>query len=150
MSELLRKQQLLRDRLYRERSITLNWHDAKTSFMEGVFARGDRRLGKALLTAWQKGVKFDGWSEFFRYDLWLEALAEAGIKPEFYANRRRELSEQLPWQHLSCGVSQQFLSKEYEKAVAAEFTPDCRRRKCSACGVCPELNVEVVDWEDKA
>ena len=58
--------------------------------------------------------------------------------------------EQLPWQHLSCGVSQQFLSKEYEKAVAAEFTPDCRRGKCSACGVCPELNVEVVDWEDKA
>ncbi len=150
MAELARKQQLLRDRLYRERSITFNWHDAKTSFMEGVFARGDRRLGKVLYLAWQKGAKFDGWSEYFRYDIWLAALEEAGLKPEFYASRVREIDEVLPWQHLSCGADAAFLKKEYQKAVAAEFTPDCRRGECSACGVCPDLQVKVVDWEENA
>ncbi len=149
MEEIQRKQQLLRDRLYRERSITLNWHDARTSFVEGIFARGDRRLSQVLLLAWQNGAKFDGWSEFFRFDIWMKALADAGLQPDFYANRQRQTDELLPWQHLSCGVDAAFLEKEYEKAVAAEFTEDCRRGQCSACGVCPDLNVKVVDWEDK-
>lgn len=146
--EIERKQQLLKSR-FRDRSISFNWHDARTSFLEGVFARGDRRLGKVLLTAWQKGAKFDGWSEHFKYDVWMEAFAETGTDPHFYANRERGKGECMPWDHLSSGATKNFLWSEYEKAVSEEFTCDCRRDTCSACGVCPGLGVEVLDWGTK-
>lgn len=146
--EIERKQQLLKARL-RDRNISYNWHDSQTSFMEGVFARGDRRLGKVLLTAWQNGVRFDGWSEHFRYDVWMDAFAAHGVDPHFYANRERSQDELLPWDHLSSGVTKEFLQREYKNAVAAAFTPDCRRDVCSACGACPNLGVKVVDWRNQ-
>ncbi len=144
-AEFERKQRLLRDQI-RDRSITFNWHDARTSFLEGAFARGDRRLGQVLLAAWKNGARFDGWSEHFKYNTWIEAFATEGIDPHFYATRERSDQEVLPWDHLSSGATKEFLVREYQHAVKEELTADCRRNQCSACGVCPELDVQVIDW----
>lgn len=132
--EVLReKQRYLSERL-RNRNITYRYHDTKTSFLEAVFARGDRRLGKVILDAYRKGCKFDGWEESFRFDLWEEAFKDNGVSMEFYANRRREYDEILPWDHIDTGVSKQFLINENEKAKRGELTPDCRKG-CAGCGV---------------
>jgi radical SAM family uncharacterized protein len=133
--ELERKQKLLRS-LITAKNISLSWHDAETSYLEAVLARGDRKLSQAIFKAWQKGAKFDGWSEHFKYDVWLDALQESGLEPQFYANRDREKEEILPWAHLSSLVDEEFLAKEYEKAVGAKLTPDCRKGNCGGCGVC--------------
>lgn len=148
VAEIERKQQYLRS-LIRDRNITYNYHDARTSFMEGVFARGDRRLGAVLSHAWKAGAKYDGWTEHFRYDLWMEAFAVTGIDPAFYANRERGAEECLPWDHLDAAVHKNFLLEEYRRAIAEEPTIDCRRDLCSACGVCPGLTAEVIDWGGK-
>lgn len=147
--EIERKQRMLRERL-RDRSISFNWHDSKTSFLEGIFSRGDRRLSKVLLIAWRNGAKFDGWSEHFKFNVWMEAIKEAGLNPHFYANRERRADETMPWDHISCAVDKKFLVREYQNAVAEAHTVDCRRESCSACGVCPGLGVEVLDWGIKA
>ncbi len=115
------------------RKIKLNYHDASTSFLEGVFARGDRRLGAVLLEAHKRGCRFDGWSDFFRYDTWMDAFNACGIDPVFYANRKRAFSEVLPWDHLDYGVTKAFLQTECEQAYAARTTQNCREA-CSACG----------------
>lgn len=148
-AEFERKQRLLKEKL-RDRNISFNWHDARTSFLEGAFARGDRRLGQVLLTAWQNGAKFDGWSEHFKYNTWIEAFETAGIDPHFYATRERSQEEVMPWDHLSSGVTKEFLQREYEQAINEALTSDCRREECSACGVCPELDVKVIDWGKQA
>lgn len=142
--ELRRKQQLLKEHL-RDRSITYHYHDVPTSFLEGVFARGDRRLGKVLLTAWKNGAKYDGWSDHFKYDVWMNAFEEAGVDPTFYANRERVLGEIMPWQHISCGADEAFFWREYENAQKEVLTEDCRRDACNFCGVCPNLDVTVID-----
>lgn len=149
IAEIERKQRLLREKL-RDRSISFNYHDARTSLLEGVFSRGDRRLSKVLMLAWQNGAKFDGWSEHFKFDVWMEAFNAAGLDPEFYANRERNQDEQMPWEHISCGVDTKFLVREYQNAVSEAHTVDCRRDACSACGVCPGLGVEVLDWGNEA
>lgn len=115
------------------RKITCNYHDADTSFMEAVFARGDRRLGPVLLEAHRLGCKFDGWNDYFSLARWRQAFEACGVSPEFYANRRRSFDEILPWDHLDYGVSKEFFRRECEKAYAASTTPNCRE-KCSACG----------------
>lgn len=115
------------------RKITCNYHDADTSFMEAVFARGDRRLGPVLLEAHRLGCKFDGWNDYFSLARWRQAFENCGVSPEFYANRRRSFDEVLPWDHLDYGVSKEFFRRECEKAYAAATTPNCRE-KCSACG----------------
>ncbi|HWR05668.1 TIGR03960 family B12-binding radical SAM protein [Sporomusa sp.] len=145
VEEIERKQRLLRS-LIKDRSISLSWHDARTSFLEGVFSRGDRRLGKVILRAWQNGAKFDGWSEHFKYNVWMEAFAAENIDPAVYASRDRDNDENLPWDHLSSGVDKSFLTREWQAAQQAAFTPDCRREQCGACGVCQKLDVKVVDW----
>lgn len=143
--EMQRRQQLLRS-LIKDKSISLHWHDARTSFLEGVFSRGDRRLGKLLIEAWRRGARFDGWTEHFNLAIWLDAMQATGIDPHFYANRERLQDELLPWDHVRPGVSKDFLRREYEAAVKEAFTPDCRRQNCSACGVCQDIGVEIVDW----
>ena len=148
-AEFERKQRLLKEKL-RDRNISFNWHDARTSFLEGAFARGDRRLGQVLLAAWQNGAKFDGWSEHFKYNTWIEAFETAGIDPHFYATRERSQEEVMPWDHLSSGASKEFLQREYKQAINEALTSDCRREQCSACGVCPELDVKVIDWGKQA
>lgn len=130
--EYLRKVTLLRENL-RNRSITYNWHDPETSFLEAVFSRGDRRLADVIELAWKKGAKFDSWSEYFLLDRWLESFHECNVDPAFYANRSRKKDEILPWHIISDGVKDSFLWKEREACYKGVTTPDCRT-KCSNCG----------------
>jgi radical SAM-linked protein len=106
------------------------------SVVEGVFARGDRRLSRAVLNAFRKGCRFDGWSEKFDFDKWLESFREAGVDPAFYTGRRRSFDELFPWDHLNPGVAKEFLKKEFEQAMALARTPDCKVDRCSNCGLC--------------
>ena len=115
------------------KKLTCNWHDADTSFLEGVFARGDRRLGKVLEQAFEHGCKFDGWSDFFFLPKWLEVFEECGIDPTFYNQRRRSFDEILPWDHIDYGIKKSFLKRECEKAYQNATTPNCQEA-CSACG----------------
>ncbi|MCQ2480039.1 MAG: TIGR03960 family B12-binding radical SAM protein [Clostridia bacterium] len=132
MEQLSEKQQHLMASV-RTKKINISTHLTPTSFLEGVFARGDRRLSKVMEVAWKKGCRFDGWDDQFHFDLWMEAFKECGIEPEFYANRKRDFSEVLPWDHLDYGVSKKFLMKENEKAHRSETTQNCRQ-KCAGCG----------------
>ncbi len=115
------------------RKISLAWHEVRTSVLEGVIARGDRRLGKAIYNAWKMGCKFDSWEEFFDFDKWVKAIADAGLTMEFYASRQRTPDEIFPWDHIDVGVSKAFLRREYEKASRAEITPNCKEH-CAGCG----------------
>ncbi len=133
MEELQRKQQLMLHHLHTHK-ISLDWHDARTSFIEAVFARGDRRLGKAVEWAWRHGCNLDGWDDHFKFDVWMQAFAETGLDPAFYANRRRAFDEVMPWELMDYGVSKEFLIRENEKARNAVTTPNCRLQ-CAGCGV---------------
>lgn len=115
------------------KKIGVSYHHVDTSFMEAVFARGDRRLGIVIEQAWKNGCKFDGWDDQFKFETWLEAFRNCSVEPEFYANRKREYDEILPWDHLDFGVRKQFLINESEKARKSETTPHCRI-KCAGCG----------------
>ncbi len=130
--ELIEKQNLIKASIP-SRRIRYTYHDNKTSYLEGVFARGDRRLCKAIIRAVEKGCKFDGWGEHFKFDTWMEAFEECGIDPDWYAARERSYDEILPWDHIDVGVTKKFLMNENEKAKAAATTPHCRL-KCSGCG----------------
>ncbi len=132
MEQLMEKQKLLSSSVT-TRKISLSWHDAQTSFLEAVLARGDRRLGAVIEDAYRQGCKLDSWSEHFRFDTWIETIRAHGLDPAFYANRRREKEEIFPWDHLDYGVSKAFLWRENEKAHAAKTTPNCREQ-CSGCG----------------
>lgn len=117
----------------KSKKVSVKFHEAETSIMEAVFARGDRRLSRVIETAWKKGCTFDSWGDHFNNELWLEAFAECGIDIDFYANRRRAYDEVLPWDHMDCGISKSFLISESKKAHKAETTPHCRV-KCAGCG----------------
>ena len=149
LEEIRRKQGILIEAT-RVKNMFLQYHDGKTSLMEGVFARGDRRLGKALYLAWQRGQRFDGWSDMFDFDRWQEALAECGLDPDFYNHRTRDPQEVFPWEHLQPAVNRAFLALEYNKAQAALLTPDCRLGRCNGCGVCQRLGVPVMDGSGRA
>ena len=133
--EIRGKQALLRRSLERN-GIRLRWSDPNLSLLEGVFARGDRRLGKVLESAYHNGSRLDGWGDHFRFAFWEKAFEQTGIDPVFFTSRRRDLDEVLPWDHLDSRVSKKFLREEREKAVQGNATPDCRRASCSGCGVC--------------
>ena len=133
LETIYEKQRYLIDRLKRK-GITFNYHDAKTSYLEAVFARGDRRLSKALVQALKDGCKFDGWMEHFDFKKWMAVFEATGIDPDFYTSRHRNYEEVLPWDHIDVGVNKEFLIRENEKAKKAELTQDCRTN-CSGCGV---------------
>ena len=115
------------------KKISLSYHDSSTSFLEGVLARGDRRLGDIVEKAYKKGCRFDSWSECFNLDNWMDAFDECGIDPAFYANRTRSYEEITPWEHLDYAVSKSFLINESKAAHGERTTPNCRE-KCSNCG----------------
>lgn len=133
MDSLREKQQFLKGKI-KSKFITYNWHESPVSYLEAVFARGDRRLSKVLVKAFEKGCKFDGWQEHFSFDKWMEAFKECNIDPEFYAYRNRGLDEILPWDFIDVGVSKKYLELEYKKAEKGELTRDCRLG-CTGCGV---------------
>ncbi|MBS5951062.1 MAG: TIGR03960 family B12-binding radical SAM protein [Clostridium sp.] len=116
------------------RAINYNYHEQKTSFMEAVFARGDRRTCELLIKAFEKGARFDGWSEYFNYELWLEAMKECNIDEDFYVYRDRSYDEILPWDFIDIGVNRKYLEAENEKAKKAELTQNCRKG-CTGCGI---------------
>ena len=130
--EYERRVQLLRQAMT-TKTVTYNWHDGQTSFIEAVLARGDRRLGNELEAVWRKGGHLDAWEEYFSLDRWQEAFEECGVDPAFYAYRRREKDEIMPWDMISSGVTRQYLWREYENAMEGVTTPDCRTR-CNGCG----------------
>ena len=146
LAEFERRQQLLKS-LITNRAITYNYHNAKLSVLEGALARGDRRLGKVIETAWKLGAKFDGWSDLFKPDVWTEAFKICGINPEYYSGRDYDFWEPLAWEHTSPGVDKNFLLAEWEKSQLAETTRDCRRTSCTGCGVCMNLGAGVVDFD---
>lgn len=149
LEEIHRKQKLLVDAL-NFKNVKFQYHDGTTSVMEGVFARGDRRLGEVLYRAWKMGQRFDGWSDGFVYENWIKALEECGLDKEFYCNRVRGEQEVFPWEHLQPYVSRAFLANEYRKAQKEMLTPDCRLGKCNGCAVCQKMGVKIVDWSGNA
>ena len=116
------------------KSLTYNWHEADVTVLEGVFARGDRRVADVIERAYQMGCMYDAWGESFHYDRWLQAFADCGLSIDFYNLRQRELDEILPWDFIDVGVTKEFLKREWKRAMAGETTPNCRQ-KCSGCGV---------------
>ncbi len=133
LDEIHRRQSLLKESLT-HRSINYNYHDGKTSVIEGAFARGDRRLSKVLYKAFSLGCKFDGWDDRFNYQKWTEAFQSEGLSLDFYSHRNRDYEEILPWEHFNIGVNKSFLIKENERAKGEEVTADCRLN-CSGCGI---------------
>lgn len=130
--EYERRVKLLREAI-KTKTVTYNWHDSDTSFLEAVLARGDRRMGKVLETAWRKGAKLDAWEKYFSLERWMEAFDECGLDPHFYANRVREKDEVMPWSMISSGVTEAYLWRELQQARAGVTTPDCRTH-CNGCG----------------
>ncbi len=131
---LTAKQQLLHQ-IVRRKAIRLSWSDPKVSQLEAVMSRGDRRIGKVIYQAWKQGALFDSWGEHFNYAIWQKAFTECGIDPDSYASRERSLDEPLPWEHIDIGVSPAFLKEEYQRALRAEETNDCRNGPCNTCGL---------------
>ncbi len=132
LEEIRRRQEFLKSAI-KTKKITLSYHDSSTSFLEGAFARGDRRMGKVIENAYKLGCKFDSWTECFVPEKWLEAFKTADLTPEFYANRVREYDEITPWEHINVGVTKEFLVRENKLAHENKTTPNCRE-KCSNCG----------------
>ena len=130
--EYERRVKLLREAIT-TKTVTYNWHDGETSFLEAVLARGDRKLGKVLETAWRKGAHLDTWDDYFDLSRWEEAFEECGVDPAFYAYRQRERSEVMPWAMIDSGVHTGYLWRERNKAFEGVTTPDCRTH-CNACG----------------
>mgnify|MGYP003305598809 CR=1 FL=1 len=135
--ELLRRQALLKDAITTKK-VRYTWHDARVSYIEAVFSRGDRRLSRAIVEAYKLGQVFDAWSEHFDFERWLTAFKNVEIDPDFYAYRRFEYTDVLPWDMIDAGISKAFLVRENEKAHCAALTPDCRT-SCAGCGAeyCP-------------
>ena len=117
----------------KSKKVSISWHDVSTSVLEGVVSRGDRRLGKAIYNAWKSGCRFDSWDECFHFEKWKQALADAGLTIEEYANRVRKEDEILPWDHIDVGVRKDFFLSEWEKAKAGKTTPNCVEQ-CAGCG----------------
>ena len=115
------------------KSIRYNWHEADVTVLEGILARGDRKIGKAILDVYQNGGYFDAWNEFFDYTRWLEAFERCEINPDFYTMRERSEDEVFPWDFIDVGISKDFMLREWKNALAESVTPNCRMR-CSGCG----------------
>lgn len=131
--ENLREKQAYLMSCVKTKKISVSWHETQTSLLEGVFARGDRRLNAVIARAFELGCKFDSWDEHFRYDLWTQAFEECGVDPLFYTARRRSFEEILPWEHMDYGIPKKFFIRENQKAHKAVTTPNCRE-KCAGCG----------------
>ncbi|MCI8357791.1 MAG: TIGR03960 family B12-binding radical SAM protein [Lachnospiraceae bacterium] len=116
-----------------QKSIKYNWHEADVSVLEGVLARGDRKLAKVIAKAYEKGCLFDSWSECFHNDIWMDAFAACGVDPDFYTTRERGEDEVFPWDFLDCGVTKEFLLREWKKAMTQTVSPNCRKQ-CQGCG----------------
>jgi radical SAM superfamily enzyme YgiQ (UPF0313 family) len=141
--EILRRQEVLRSAMPRK-GVDLSWHDAEVSFLEGVIARGGREVADAIERAWRGGARFDAWSEQFDLSLWREAFAAVDLDAQAIASRTYERDEQLPWGHISSGVSDSYLWLERERAIAGTTTADCSFDGCTGCDACGTLGVDIM------
>jgi radical SAM family uncharacterized protein len=144
VNELTRRIGLLRTASERDRSVVLRWHDPRATLVEGMLSRGDRRMGDVVEHVWRRGGTFQEWSERFDVELWLSGMAEAGLSIDEHVLRERSGDEPLPWDHLSAGLHRDFLWGEWQAALAAAGTPDCRWTPCYDCGVCTGSGLEHV------
>ena len=142
LEESKRRINLIRERLQSSR-VRVKWNTPETSWLEGIFSRGDRRLTKVLVEAWQQGARFDSWSEHLNLNFWKKALQRHHLDPDFYLYRERDHDEILPWEHIHSGVSKAFLLREWQKALEGQETPDCREH-CLDCGVCNDSDIAPV------
>ena len=147
LEESRRRIKFIRDGLRNSR-VRVKWNQPELSWLEGIMARGDRKLSMAIIEAWKLGARFDAWGEHFNMKIWQDAFDRTEINPEFY-HRERGAREILPWDHIRSGVSEAFLRKERKKAEAEQFTSDCRE-KCYECGVCDHKNIDPVLFKDVA
>jgi radical SAM family uncharacterized protein/radical SAM-linked protein len=127
--------------------VVFKWQNPEVSLLEGLWARGDRRLSRLLVTAYRKGCRFDGWSDRFNFRLWEEAFSSEGVNVEHYTTRTRDMKEPLPWDHIDTKVTKEFLIDEWEKAMKGIHSPDCRHGDCHTCGVCDFETIEPVVFE---
>lgn len=137
IDQIRAKQDLLKREL-RNPNLKLSWTQPEDTLLEAWLSRGDRRLGQVIYRAWQLGAKFDAWQDQYRYATWIQAFSEAGLTPEFYSHRQRDLDEVLPWGHISTGVRAAYLKEEYRRSLAGEIRGDCRLQ-CYACGILPQF-----------
>jgi radical SAM family uncharacterized protein len=144
VEELYRKIGLLRDATRRSKGLQLTWHDPRATLAEGLASRGDRRLGPVIEQVWRRGGTFQEWSEHFRLELWLEAMADHGLDLDWYAYRHRTETEVLPWDHISAGLHKDFLWQDWQDALAEVGLPDCRWTPCYDCGACTGYGIEHV------
>ncbi|KXS43940.1 MAG: radical SAM domain protein [Candidatus Frackibacter sp. T328-2] len=126
----------------RGKGLSLSWNEPNLSLLEAAFARGDRRLNEVLFKAWELGCKFDSWSEHFDIELWQKAFNESGLSLDDYTYRNFDLGARLPWDHINIGVTKDYLKEEYQKALDAELTSDCRSDKCTVCGILQNLAID--------
>jgi radical SAM family uncharacterized protein len=141
---LQRRIGLLREATRRDKAVQLKWHDPRATLAEGIASRGDRRIGAVIEQVWRRGGVFQEWSEHFSLDLWTEAMAEQGLSVDWYVHRGRDRDEVLPWSHISAGLHEDFLWQEWQDALAASGTPDCRWTPCYDCGACTGYGLEHV------
>ena len=142
VEELQRKINLLRDATRRMHGVQVKWHDPKATQVEGIMSRGDRRVGAVIETVWRNGGTFQEWNERFDLSLWLDAMAEHGLDPDWYTHRHRTETEVLPWDHLSAGLHKDFLWQDWRDALAEVGLPDCRWTPCYDCGACTGYSIE--------
>jgi radical SAM family uncharacterized protein/radical SAM-linked protein len=126
------------------------WQDPRTSYIEGILSRGDRRLSHLLEAAHTLGCRFDGWSDHFNFDRWQDAMAHSAVDPAFYTARQRNLDEPLPWDHIDSGVNKAYLHQELARAIDGDLTNDCRQGECNRCGVCDFETIAPVIHEPEA
>ena len=141
--EIRAKHSYLRKEGRKFKGVSLDFHQPEVSWLEGIMARGDRRLAPAIYRAFTRGCKFDGWREYFRPDIWQEVLMEEGVDPDFYLYRKRSYREVFPWEIIDTGMDKEYLIEEHLRSRQEVSTPDCRYDICVGCGVCPSLGVEL-------
>ena len=132
MDEYISKVNLLRENI-KAKNVVYNWHDPQTSYIEATLSRGDRRMGKVIENVWRAGGRLEAWTDYFSFDRWMRAFADAGVDPSFYAHRERQKDEVMPWDVIDVGVRKEHLWHEKEQCYESELSPDCRKQ-CSACG----------------
>lgn len=147
LEESRRRIQFIQDNL-KAAPVRVKWNQPEMSWLEGIFSRGDRRLGRVVARAWDLGARFDAWGEEFQREIWQEAFRNAEVDPDFYLSRARSLNELLPWDHISPGIDKEYLKREWSKAQKGELTEDCRK-KCHDCGVCDHRTLTPVLYAEK-
>jgi radical SAM family uncharacterized protein/radical SAM-linked protein len=148
LEEAMQKLNWLKDRLSGS-NIQVKWQDPRVSVIEGIWARGDRRLNQVLIDAWKSGCRFDGWTDFFNYERWMNVLKKKNIDPRTYVGGYADKKAELPWDHIRIGVDRRFLEQENDRAKDGTITLDCRKGSCSGCGVCDFTTLKPISFHDQ-